>query len=286
MADAPPPEDEFVILGVPRTPFSDAYFLFLRARMWVALATIVLAFVAMNAMFAVAYVITGGVAHARPGSLTDAFFFSVQTMATIGYGAMYPETPAAHAIVTTEAIVGMLWTAVSTGLVFAKISQPLSRIVFSRRVTISPMNAVPTLMFRVGNARGNVVHEAQIRAVLTRTEVTAEGVTMYRMYDLKLARDRAPALTRTFIVLHTLDETSPLHGATADQLQAWEAELGVTVTGTDDTTMQPVHGARRYLATDIVFGHRLADLLSILPDGRIQVDLARFDDIVPVPDRG
>jgi inward rectifier potassium channel len=119
--------------------------------------------------------------------------------------------------------------------------------------------------------------------VVTRTEVTAEGVTMYRMYDLQLVRDRAPALTRTFTVLHHITEDSPLFAASPAQMQAWEAEIGVSVAGTDDTTMQPVHGRKRYMADDVVFGHRLADLLTVLPDGRIEVDLRKFDDLVPMP---
>jgi inward rectifier potassium channel len=281
MAESPP-EDDFVLLGVPRTPFYDLYHVYIRSPMVVSIGMIVLAFLAVNVLFAFAYLGTGGVAHVRPGSLADAFFFSVQTMGTIGYGQMYPETPAAHTLVTVEAVVGMLWTAVSTGLVFAKISQPQSRIAFSKKVAVSNMNGVQTMAFRVGNQRGNIVHEAQIHVVLTRTEVTAEGVTMYRIYDLQLVRDRAPALTRTWTVLHQITEASPLWGANAAKLQEWEAEIGVSVGGTDDTTMQPVHGRRRYLADEVVFDHRLADVLRVLPNGKIEVDLRKFDDIVPV----
>lgn len=272
--------DDFELVGVPRTPFSDAYHLYLNAPMWASIGMIVAGYLAVNVVFAVLFWWTGGVAHAS-GTLLDAFFFSVQTMGTIGYGAMYPETALANALVTAEAVLGMLLTAISTGLVFAKISLPGARVAFSERAALSPMDGAPTLQLRVGNQRSNLVMEAQVRAVFTRTERTAEGVTFYRMYELELVRARAPSLTRTWTVMHRVTPGSPLWGATPESLRACEAELVVTVVGTDDTTLQPVHAGARYADHEIVFGVRLADVLSELPDGRLRVDLADFHRLVP-----
>ncbi|MEZ4320028.1 MAG: ion channel [Myxococcota bacterium] len=275
-----PSSDEFELEGVPRTPFADAYHIFLRAPLWLSIVMIVGFYLLVNAAFAVLFWLTGGIAHAS-GSFVDAFFFSVQTMGTIGYGSMYPETPLAHALVTAEAVAGLLITAISTGLVFAKISLPGARIQFSEKATISPMNGLPTLQIRVGNQRANMVVEPEIRLVLTRFERTTEGVAFYRMHDLKLERGRSPTLTRTWTVLHRITPESPLWGASQASLKESESELVATVTGTDDTTLQPVHAGIRYSDDDIVFGMRPTDVLSMLPNGRLLVDLRNFHGITP-----
>src|SRR5207237_4930059 len=129
---------------------------------------------------AVGYLIVGGIAHARPDSFLDAFFFSVQTMGTIGYGALSPETPGANAVVVVESITGLTLTALATGLVFAKVSLSTARVVFSPEAVICPRNGVPTLMFRMSNQRGNQIVGAHIRVALGRTEKTAEGEPFYR----------------------------------------------------------------------------------------------------------
>jgi inward rectifier potassium channel len=223
----------------------------------------------------------GGVAGVAPGSLGDAFFFSVQTIGTIGYGAMYPVSPAANAVVTAESIVGLIATALVTGIVFARFSQSTGQLIFSDKAVISPMNGVPTLAFRVGNDRASTVFEARIHASIIRTEKTLEGMTFYRLVDLKLVRESTMALARSWSVLHTIDDKSPLWGATPESCTADEMELVITVVGTDDTSLQPVHGRARYLVSDIVWGARLADVLSELPDGRVQLDVTQFDKITP-----
>lgn len=217
----------------------------------------------------------------RPGSFIDAYAFSVQTMATIGYGAMYPQGSAAQGIAVAEAVVGLLVNALATGLIFAKFSQPTSAVVFSSKVAIAPMNGVPTLSFRVGNDRANSILEATIRVSLVRTERTLEGVLFYRMYDLKLVRDRSPALARSWTVLHSITDDSPLFQRTPERCTQEEIELVATVVGTDDTSLQPVHGRHRYLTSDILWGARHVDVLSERSDGVLVLDIRRFDELVP-----
>jgi len=273
-------ETDVVVVGARPHPLRDAYHLVLRMR-WSWLLALIAAFVLfINVLFACAYLAVGGVAGAQPGSLRDAFFFSVQTMGTIGYGALYPTSAAANAVVTAESIVSIIAVALVTGIVFSRFSQSTGQLVFSDRAVISPMNGVPTLAFRVGNDRASMVFEARVRAAIIRTEKTDEGVTFYRLADLVLSRDNSQALARSWTVMHPIDEKSPLHGATPDVLRAQEIELVVTIVGTDDTSLQPVHGRARYMTDDIVWGARLADVLSELPDGRLQLDIRKFDAIV------
>jgi inward rectifier potassium channel len=274
-------ESDILVVGARAHPLRDAYHLLLRMRWVGVLGGIAALFLLLNLLFACAYLATGGVVGVAPGSLRDAFFFSVQTMGTIGYGAMYPATTAAHTVVVGESIVSLIMTALATGIVFARFSQSTGQIVFTSKACISPMNGVPTLAFRVGNDRSSTVFEAHVRVSLIRTEKTTEGVTFYRLYDLELSRDRSPVLARSWTVMHPIDEKSPLRGASPEACRADELELAVTVVGTDDTSLQPVHGRRRYLAGDIVWGARLADVLSELPNGKLQLDVRKFDTLVP-----
>jgi inward rectifier potassium channel len=272
---------DIVVVGAKAHPLRDAYHLLLRMRWVGVLGFIAALFLALNFVFACVYLVTGGVVGVQPGSLRDAFFFSVQTMGTIGYGAMYPSSTAAQTVVVAESVVGLIMTALATGIVFARFSQSSGQLVFSDKACISPMNGVPTLAFRVGNDRSSTVFEAHVRVALARTERTAEGVTFYRLYDLELSRERSPALARSWTVMHPVTEKSPLFGASPKSCDADEIELMVTVDGTDDTSLQPVHGRRRYLTSDIVWGARLADVLSELPDGRLQLDVRKFHELVP-----
>jgi inward rectifier potassium channel len=270
-----------VVLGSPRWGIRDAYHFLLAASWWMDLALITGTFVGANLIFACAYAVLGGVANARPGSFADAFFFSVQTMGTIGYGQMHPVSLAANLLVTCEAVFGLVLTALATGLVFAKFSSVRPRVVFARQAVITRIDGVPTLMVRVSNERGNYIAEVEVRLTLLRTERSQEGRTLYRMRDLVPVRGRSPAFSRGLSVMHTIDESSPLNGATADSLRDSDAELIVTLIGIDGTTGQYVHARCSYLDDEILFGHRFADVLTELPDGRMQLDLRHFHEVEP-----
>lgn len=286
---AHPPKQSYQIrvVGAKTTLFRDGYHAFLRLPWWAAFGLIVLAFLAVNLLFGVAYSKVGGVANARPGSVVDGFYFSIQTMATIGYGAMYPQSTAAHILVVIEAVLGLLITALCAGLAFAKVSQPSGRIVFSRQVVIGLMDGVPNLMFRVGNERSNQIVEATVRVVIVRTVTTREGVTFYRMTDLKLVRDRSPAMSRSWNVLHEITEASPLFGYDPERMRQEEMELIVSLVGVDDTSYQPVHARHQYEHDQVIWGARHADILTDIPGGDMILDIRRFHDLVltePTPE--
>jgi inward rectifier potassium channel len=269
------------VVGHRPTPLRDFYHALLQMPWGWTFAIISAFYLTANAVFALGYLAIGGISHAEPGSFADAFFFSVQTMGTIGYGAMYPETRAANVLVVAESLVGLLLTALATGLVFAKFSLSRARIMFTRTVVISPLNGVPTLMFRFGNERGNQIVNAQIHVVLMRTERTGEGGTFYRSYDLKLVRDKALSLSRSWSALHVIDRDSPLYGQTPESVQAQEVEIQVMVLGTDDTTMQTIHASYRYFTNNIHWGMRFVDVLSETEDGNMLLDLRRFHETLP-----
>ncbi|MBE9020833.1 ATP-sensitive inward rectifier potassium channel 10, partial [Chroococcidiopsidales cyanobacterium LEGE 13417] len=199
-------------------------------------------YILLNSLFALAYLLQpGSIANARPGNFWDAFFFSIQTMATIGYGVMNPQTDYANVLVAIESWVGLLGVAMGTGIAFARFSRPTARVVFSRVAVVTAYDGIPTLMFRVANKRRNQIIEAQIRVVLVRDEMNAEGQFMRRLYDLPLVRANNPIFILSWTVMHPIDEYSPFYGATLADLEAAETMLVVTLTGIDETVSQMIH---------------------------------------------
>lgn len=270
----------FYVIGDDRRPLRDAYHWLLKARWPFFLGVIALAFLVGNVGFAALFMLAGGV-EGSTGAFGDSLSFSVQTMATIGYGVMHPVTAAANAIMIAESIVGIVFTALATGLVFAKFSRATTRIAFSKVAVITSHEGQPTLMFRVGNRRGNVIIEAQVHVVAVMTTTTLEGETFYKAIDLPLVRDRQVGMARGWTVMHAIDERSPLFGLDAAGLARAELELFIALTGIDDITMQAVHTTHQYTDQDIRCGHRFEDTMQALPGGAFLVDLRNFDRTVP-----
>jgi inward rectifier potassium channel len=269
--------------GVSHSHWHDPYHLLLTIDWFRFIAVTVITYVVTNTVFAFLYLAGGdSIKNARPGSFLDAFFFSVQTMATIGYGAMYPQTDYANFLVSIEALVGLLGVAMATGLMFARFSRPTAKVLFSRMAVIAPHNGVPTLMLRVANERSNQILEAQIGLSLLRDEVTAEGQFMRRFYDLKLVRSQTRTFALSWMVMHQIDESSPLYGATPESLEEAETDIIATLTGIDETVSQTVHARHYYITEEILWNMRFVDIFTRKPDGRRVLDLNRFNEVTPV----
>ncbi len=268
------------VIGEEREILRDAYHTFLNLPWSAALGLIAIAFFAFNLAFAVVYVEIGGIAGADD-SFADALSFSVQTMATIGYGVMHPESNPANGAMIVESMFGIIFTALATGLVFAKFSRPTTRVRYSKNVVITTHDRKPMLMFRIGNRRSNLIVEAQLHVVVLLTTVTAEGETFYKAHDLKLVRDRQVGMTRGWTVMHEIDSSSPLFGLDSYAMKKRELEIYIALTGIDNVTMQSVHSVHQYSDDNVMHGYRLADTLSPLPDGKFLVDLRNFDEVVP-----
>lgn len=282
MAASLPQDDTGIdVVNAPQDVWGDLYHELLRAPWWLTLLSIAAAVLFINVAFALVYVMTGGIANARHGSFADAFFFSVQTVGTIGYGAMYPQSMAAHLTVTAESIVSLVAVALATGIVFTKFSMPVAKLEFARTAVVFVQDGVRTLALRMANRRGNFIVEAQVRLTFIRAETTREGVFVYRLYDLKLVRERSSALGRSWTVLHRIEGDSPLRDLTRESLHGADVELLLAVTGIDGTTWQTLHARHRYRPGEILFGARYADMLSPKPDGRLQLDYAKLHETVP-----
>jgi len=236
-----------------------------------------------NLGFALAfYLVPGSISNARPGYFPDCVFFSIETLATVGYGFMNPATTYGHIVASTEILLGMVEVAAVTGLLFARFSRPTSRIMFSNVAVITPFNGVPTLMLRAGNERANLILEASVRASLVRRETTLEGQVFTRFYDLQLEREHSGVFALTWTILHKIDETSPLFGKTQQDLLNEGTTLAVAISGTDDTLNDFVHARQTYAAEHIFYGHHFADIMSDKMDGNVRVlDYSKFHDIYP-----
>ena len=272
-----------VKLGIRRRLFEDVYHSWLVASWPRVFGVVIGLYLAVNALFAALYLLIGGVENARAGSFADAFFFSVQTIATIGYGKMAPVTTAAHLLVTFESFCGLIGLALVTGLMFAKFARPTARVLWSEVCVVAMQDGVKSLMLRVANARGNQVVEAQLRLGLLRNETTAEGESVRRMHDLRLQRGSSQVFALSWLAVHPIDEQSVLYGATPESLRAENAELYVSLTGLDGTFNQTIHARHAYAVDEIRWGERFVDLIAPLPDGRPSIDYSRFHQTKPAP---
>jgi inward rectifier potassium channel len=261
--------------------FDDFYHQLMISSWPFLLLEVVGAFTVINCLFALAYLVSGGIEHARQGSFADAFFFSVQTMATIGYGKMVPAGYVANLLASGEALTGLLIFALVTGLVFSKFSRPTARVRFTRNAVISVRDGVPSLMFRMANVRANQIVEAQIHVVFARQERTLEGEEVRRFYDLDLMRYRNAIFNYSWTAIHPIDIHSPLYSATAQSLMTSDAEITVSLTGIDETFSQTVYARYYYDAEDIIWGARFADITSRTPEGEFFLNFARYDQVMP-----
>jgi inward rectifier potassium channel len=236
-----------------------------------------------NLGFALAFfLVPGSISNARPGYFPDAVFFSIETLATVGYGYMNPGSTYGHIVASTEILLGMVEVAAVTGLLFARFSRPTSRIMFSDVAVITPFNGVPTLMLRAGNERANLILEASVRASLVRREMTMEGQVFTRFYDLKLERENSGVFALTWTILHRIDESSPLWGKSQQDLHKEGTTLAVAISGTDDTLNDFVHARQTYAAEHIYFNHHFADIMSDKLEGNVRIlDYSKFHDIYP-----
>ncbi len=274
---------ESVRKGTPSELRRDLYFYFLEGG-WVRFFTVFTAlYVLINVFFAGLYILQPGcVAGVAPNSFSDAFYFSVQTLSTIGFGSMSPITDYGHAVVTAEAIVSLVVVALSTGFVFAKASRPRSSILFSNKLVLTTRHGVQTLMMRIGNGRGNEIVDATMKVAVLMEEVSPEGHHMRRLHDLKLVRDRTPVFVLSWTVMHEIDETSPLYGLSWEDENSSIVTMITTVTGHDGTYGQTVYDRRLYYTEDIVVGHKFVDVISQLPDGRLMIDYTKFHNTEPL----
>lgn len=249
------------------------------------LAFISATYLALNTFFALAYLACGpDVLQSAGGSFSNepfyrAFFFSVDTFATIGYGNITPVGVLANSLVTIEALLNIVGVALATGVIFARFSRPSARIIYSRNAIVAPYREAHALEFRIANSRSSQLIEVQVQAILTKLE-RVDGTTVRKFHDLPLERNRVVFFPLSWTVVHPIDAASPMSGLTHADLVAANAELLVLLTGTDETVSQTVHSRSSYQANEIIWGARFANMfMRDEVEGIMGMDLNRIHDI-------
>jgi inward rectifier potassium channel len=270
-------------IGQPTKPWRDLYH-FLLTLPWSGFFAVLIGFyVFANAVFASLYLFDkAAIAGAETHTWLEAFFFSVETMATVGYGVQHPGTLYGHIVTTAEIVFGVMVMPLVTGLVIAKFSLPRASILFSRNAVIAPFEGTPTLMIRAANLRENQIIETRARMTLLRTQRSPEGIELRRLIDLPLLRESNPAFALGWTLMHPIDPQSPLAGMQSAELAAEGAMIMVVLTGIDGTTGANVYARHVYMATDIRFHHVFVDVLSRAEDGTPRIDYRHFHDIIPI----
>ncbi len=236
----------------------------------------------LNMLFACLYVLQpGSVANARPGTFIDVFFFSMETLATVGYGVMSPATLYGHVISASEIIVGMAFTAIMTGLTFVRFSRGRAKILYAKKAVIANYNGAPTLMIRIANGRTSMMTNAHAQLSALIGEHTQEGQFYRRVRDLQLSRSKLPMFPLTWTLMHEIDATSPLHGWDSEAFAKGLLRLVLAVEVHDLALGATVNDIRDYGGGDIAPGMRYADAVSIDEDGNTIADLGLLSEIEP-----
>jgi len=269
--------------GLPRRPWQDLYHLFMTMSWPRLFASYAGFFVVFNLLFAAAYQVQfGDVANLTPNGYWGRFFFSVETLATVGYGDMHPQTVYAHVVASVEIFTGLMSLALITGMMFARFSRPTARILFARHAVIRQFDGRETLMLRAANERQNVIMEATAQLRLIRDEKTAEGYSIRRIYDLPLRRSEQPVFLYGWSLMHVIDEAGPLAGVTAESLQTTRGFLLLTIGGIDETTGQMLMSRYEYHPSSLRWNHSFADIFAAGEDGIDRFDYSKFHDVEPL----
>ncbi|HET7086610.1 MAG TPA: ion channel [Rhizomicrobium sp.] len=272
-----------VVKGQDRGRFMDIYHNVLTVSWPWFFFQLAAAFTVINLIFGMLYVIDrNGIANARPGSFADAFFFSVQTLGTLGYGVMSPRTLYTNLLVAVESFSGILTISLFTGIIFARFSRPFARVLFSKVAVVAPFDGVPTLMFRAANQRGEAIVDASVVVNLARQHTTVEGVTMRRFQELKLTRSNNSLFALSWTIMHPIDQDSPLYGLTQEDMEAQDMEIVVMLNGLDEILADRIYARHAYWWDEIAWNRRFVDVISLTQTGHRLVDLTMFHDTIEI----
>jgi inward rectifier potassium channel len=271
---------EVVTEGIVRPIYRDLFHHFMTVGWPRLFATLAAFFLSFDLFFGFLFHLAPGcIANLNPPGFAGDFFFSVETLATVGYGDMHPQTFYGHLIAMIEIFVGLMSLALITGLMFARFSRPRARFLFTRNAVVRPIAGKPTLVFRAANERQNVVQDASAHLRMLRDEITEEGFRIRRIVDLPLLRAQHPMFVLGWTIMHVIDDASPLSSESAESLQDSKAAFVLSVSGTDENTGQVLMARAEYSSADIRWNSTFHDILEEAEDGTLHVDYSKFHDI-------
>lgn len=257
------------------------YLLTVPARRFYGL--IALSYVALNFLFAWMYMacgpdaLSGTSAKTPAGHFAESFFFSVHTLATIGYGNVAPKNLAANILVMVEALTGLMGLALATGMLFARFSRPTADLIFSKRAVIAPFGNGKAFEFRLVNSRSNQLTNVHATVIFTKGRL---GTKNRQFLELKLERASVMFLPLHWVVVHPIDESSPMWGMDAAQFAAEDIEFLILIEAVDETFSQTVQVRTSYKPDELVWNAKFADIFVPSNDGIVRIDVRKLDDVV------
>ena len=272
----------FTTRGISRFDVRDPYHLAVSLSWPQFLAALLALYLSVNLVFATLYtLVPGSIINARIHDFADAFFFSFETLATVGYGEMYPGNLFGHIVACAEITSGVAFTAIITGLTFVRFSRPKAKFVIAENPVVARYNGRPTLMLRIGNGRPGLMADvfAQLNVLLSETSL--EGITFRRSHALSLIRSHLPILPLAWTIMHEIDEKSPLYGLDSAGLVAADARLFLSIKARDPSLSAEVYDLRNFRPEDIAFGMRYTDAVSVEEDGATVLDLDLISNTEP-----
>ena len=268
--------------GVARFDWRDPYSFAVSLSWPRFLLSLIALFAAINFGFGLLYLLLpGSLANAHPGSLSDALFFSLETATTVGYGDMYPTDHYGRVVAGCEMMVGVAFTALTTGLLFVRFSRPKAQIRYAKNAVVAAHNGQPTLMIRIANARFSVISNVSAHLGLIRTSRQADGQPLRQIYELPLIRPRIPLFSLTWTLMHPIDMSSQLLGYDTTRLIEDDVRLWISIEGHDSILATTIIDTHIYGPTEILYGARYAGTISMDDEGHPTADLRELSRIEP-----
>jgi inward rectifier potassium channel len=278
---------EIFTQGLSREVWHDLFHHFMTVSWPRLFATLASFFLVFDTLFGFLYhLVPGCIANLNPPGFAGAFFFSVETLATVGYGDMHPQTLYGHSVAMAEIFVGLMSLALITGIMFARFSRPRARFLFTKNLVVRPIDGKLTLLIRAANQRQNVVQDASAQLRMLRDEVTAEGFRIRRVLDLPLVRSQHPMFFLGWTVMHLIDHASPLKAETAESLGKSKTTFVLSISGTDETTGQILMARAEYSSADIRWNATFRDILEEADDGSLHLDYGKFHEVESLAEPG
>ena len=262
-----------------QSKWQDFYHASMTSSWWQFIAWSAATFLVVNIAFALLYAIKlDGIANIPAGKPWFVFFFSVETFATVGYGNMHPVSFYAHSIAMLESYTGLLFSAVITGLAFARFARPRARIIFAKQAVIGRHEGQMMWMTRVANERHNHINGAEAKLWLVRTAVNEEGQTFRRYTELALRHKSNPMFVLNWTIMHPITRNSPLHGMTAEDWAQEDFLFVLVVEGTDETIGQNINARHTYHHKEVRWYEQFADMIEKTHDGKNVINFQRIHD--------
>lgn len=275
---------EFMTKGLNQPFWEDLYHHLLAVRWPTLFVLVCAAFALINTVFALLYLaVPNEIAGQSQAGFLGAFFFSVETFTTVGYGVAHPASTFGHFVSTAEVLVGMMGNALTTGVVFSRFARPHAKLLFARApVIFRRADDSQILMIRVANARLNIISEATAYLRFIKLETGRDGSLERTFHDLPLERSHHPVFAMGWNIIHEITPSSPLYGESSASLIEADAQFILSIDGIDDNTDQFMKSRHVYSARDIKWKHRYPSLIDIDAQGVHHIDYGKFHDVEPV----